>query len=119
MIATIHQLYAMVQNNQQWDLGEPDLNERGQPAIYSVASKLGCMKHNSDEDLPAASVFPEDEASLAKLAHQLGQQEQKGLATQSKWKETEPEFDSISVASFGSASSHTGIEDMKYLAYLK
>jgi hypothetical protein len=68
----------MVRNSQQWDLGEPELNERGQPVIHNIASRLGCIRPNSDMDLPAHSVFPEDEAGLAELARQLEEQQMDG-----------------------------------------
>lgn len=65
----------MVRNGQQWDLGEPDLNDRGQPVIHNIAQKLGCIRPNSDIDLPVHSVFPEDEQGLADLASQLEAQQ--------------------------------------------
>lgn len=61
----------MVRNGQPWDLGEPELNDRGQPIIHNIATKLGCIRPNADTDLPVHSVFPEDERSLAKLAAEL------------------------------------------------
>jgi hypothetical protein len=61
----------MVRNGQSWDLGEPELNDRGQPIIHNIATKLGCIRPNADADLPPHSVFPEDEAGLAKLAAEL------------------------------------------------
>lgn len=76
LIATVHKLYAMVRNGQSWDLGEPELNERGQPIIHNIATKLGCIRPNADADLPPHSVFPEDEAGLAKLAAELDVQQQ-------------------------------------------
>ncbi|KAK1701287.1 hypothetical protein BDP55DRAFT_538000 [Colletotrichum godetiae] len=75
LIATVHKLYSMVRNQQQWDLGEPELNDRGQPVIHNIAQKLGCIRPNSDIDLPVHSVFPEDEAGLAELARQLEEQQ--------------------------------------------
>lgn len=66
----------MVRNGQQWDLEEPDLNDRGQPVIHNIAQKLGCIRPNSDIDLPVHSVFPEDEQGLADLARQLEDQQQ-------------------------------------------
>ncbi|KAK3394286.1 hypothetical protein B0H63DRAFT_42066 [Podospora didyma] len=75
LIATVHKLYAMVRNQQPWELGEPELNDRGQPVIHNIASKLGCIRPNSDMDLPVHSVFPEDEAGLAELARQLEEQQ--------------------------------------------
>ncbi|RYO78296.1 hypothetical protein DL766_009016 [Monosporascus sp. MC13-8B] len=71
LIATVHKLYAMVRTGQSWDLGEPELNDRSQPVIHDIATKLGCIRPNADADLPPHSVFPEDEAGLAKLAAEL------------------------------------------------
>ena len=76
LIATVHKLYAMVRNNQSWDLGEPELNDRGQPVIHNIATKLGCIRPNNDLDLPVHSVFPEDEAGMAELAAQLEEAQQ-------------------------------------------
>jgi hypothetical protein len=75
LIATIHKLYSMVRNSQSWDLGEPDLNDRGQPVVHNIAQKLGCIRPNSDIDLPVHSVFPEDEAGMGELARQLEEQQ--------------------------------------------
>jgi hypothetical protein len=71
LVATVHKLYAMVRTGQQWDLGDPELNDRGQPIIHNIATKLGCIRPNADADLPPHSVFPEDEAGLAELAGEL------------------------------------------------
>jgi hypothetical protein len=76
LIATVHKLYSMVRNQQTWDLGEPELNDRGQPVIHNIAQRLGCIRPNSDVDLPVHSVFPEDEAGMAELARQLEEQQQ-------------------------------------------
>jgi len=70
LIAAVHKLYAMLRNSQQWDLGEPELNDRGQPVIH-IASKLGCIRPQNDLDLPVGNVIPEDEAGLADLALKL------------------------------------------------
>jgi hypothetical protein len=75
LIATVHKLYSMVRNQQTWDLGEPELNDRGQPVIHNIAQRLGCIRPNSDVDLPVHSVFPEDEAGMAELARQLEDQQ--------------------------------------------
>ncbi|KAK2598946.1 Fluconazole resistance protein 1 [Conoideocrella luteorostrata] len=77
LIATVHKLYNMVRNSQSWELGEPDLNDRGLPVIHDIAQKLGCIRPNSDIDLPAHSVFPEDEAGMTELARQLEEQQSK------------------------------------------
>lgn len=71
LIATVQKLYSMVRNGEPWELGEPELNDRGQPVIHNVAAKLGCLRPNTDLDLPIHSIFPEDEAGLAELARQL------------------------------------------------
>jgi hypothetical protein len=71
LIATVHKLYAMVRSGQQWDLGEPEVNDRGQPVIHNIATMLGCIRPNADADLPPHSVFPEDEGGLSKLAAEL------------------------------------------------
>ncbi|KAL7817237.1 N-terminal fungal transcription regulatory domain-containing protein [Trichoderma gracile] len=71
LIATVHKLYQMVRTNQQWDLGEPELNDRGQPVIHNIAQKLGCIRPNSDIDLPVHSIFPENTQDLEELARQL------------------------------------------------
>ncbi len=64
LIATVQKLYSMLRNGETWDLGEPELNYRGQPVVHNVASKLGCLRPNSDLDLPSHSIF--DEAELAR-----------------------------------------------------
>lgn len=88
LIATVHKLYAMVRNQQPWDLGEPELNDRGQPVIHNIASRLGCIRPQSDVDLPVHSVFPEDEQGLNELARQLEEQQREN-ATRSLKQETE------------------------------
>jgi hypothetical protein len=88
LIATVHKLYSMVRNNQQWDLGEPELNDRGQPVIHNIAQKLGCIRPNSDIDLPVHSVFPEDEQGMAELARQLEEQ-QREQEPQKEMKDTD------------------------------
>lgn len=65
----------MVRNSQPWELGEPELNDRGQPVIHNIAQKLGCIRPNSDIDLPVHSVFPEDEQGMHELALQLEEQQ--------------------------------------------
>ncbi|KAI1875954.1 uncharacterized protein JN550_001450 [Neoarthrinium moseri] len=71
LIATVHKLYAMVRTGQQWDLPEPELNDRGQPIIHNIATLLGSIRPNADADLPPHTVFPEDEGGLSKLAAEL------------------------------------------------
>jgi hypothetical protein len=67
LIATVQKLYTMVRNNESWELGEPELNDRGQPVIHDIASKLGCIRPSPD--LPFA--FPEGESDFADLQAQL------------------------------------------------
>ncbi|KXX73509.1 Fluconazole resistance protein 1, partial [Madurella mycetomatis] len=75
LVATVQKLFSMVRSQQPWEYGEPELNDRGQPVIHDIASKLGCIRPNSDADLPVHSIFPEDEAGLAELARQLEEQQ--------------------------------------------
>lgn len=81
LVATVHKLYSMVRSSQPWELGEPELNERGQPVIHNIAAKLGCIRPNADFDLPSHSVFPEDEAGMARLAAELEMAEHSQPAT--------------------------------------
>ena len=67
LIATVQKLYTMIRNNESWDLGEPELNDRGQPVIHDIASKLGCIRPSPD--LPVA--FPEGAEDFAELQAQL------------------------------------------------
>jgi hypothetical protein len=57
----------MIRNNESWDLGEPELNDRGQPVIHDIASRLGCIRPSPD--LPIA--FPEGAEDFAELQAQL------------------------------------------------
>jgi hypothetical protein len=67
LIATVQKLYTMVRNNETWDLGEPEKNDRGQPVIHDIASKLRCIRPSPD--LPYA--FPEGAEDFAELQAQL------------------------------------------------
>jgi hypothetical protein len=57
----------MIQKNDSWDLGEPEMNNRGQPVIHDIASKLGCIRPSPE--LPVA--FPEGAEDFAELQAQL------------------------------------------------
>ncbi|KAK6843964.1 Fluconazole resistance protein 1 [Apiospora arundinis] len=109
--ATIHKLYAMVRSSQQWDLGEPEFNDRGQPVIHDIAAKLGCIRLSADVDLPPHSVFPEDEAGLAKLAAELEVQQRERESQASV--EVKSEAGSTCNCTDGASSSeldHSGFE---------
>ena len=67
LIATVQKLYTMIRNGDMWELGEPDINDRGQPVIHDIASKLGCIRPSPD--LPYS--FPESESDFAELQAQL------------------------------------------------
>ncbi len=75
LVATIQKLYFMVRNSKPWELGEPDLNDRGEPIIHNIAEKLGCIGFHTEADNSLPSVFPEDEASMTELARQLESRE--------------------------------------------
>ncbi|KAM0260643.1 hypothetical protein ACHAQJ_002706 [Trichoderma viride] len=111
LIATVHKLYSMVRNNQAWDLGEPELNDRGQPVIHNIAQKLGCIRPNSDIDLPVHSVFPEDEAGMAELARQLEEQQHHDAEVQHKdTKETDSPMYNRTDRASSSELDHSDIE---------
>jgi hypothetical protein len=57
----------MVRNNELWDLGEPELNDRGQPVIHDIASQLGCVRPSPD--LPVT--FPRGAEDFAKFQAQF------------------------------------------------
>ena len=57
----------MVRNNESWELGDPEMNDRGQPVIHDIASKLGCIRPSPD--LPYA--FPEGAEDFTELQAQL------------------------------------------------
>lgn len=111
LIATVHKLYSMVRNGQQWDLGEPDLNDRGQPVIHNIAQKLGCIRPNSDIDLPVHSVFPEDEQGLSELARQLEEQQQHEKAAHGV------EHDARTDRASSSDLDHSDFEDYRKVAF--
>jgi len=67
LIATVQKLYTMIRNNESWELGEPEMNDRGQPVIHDIASRLGCIRPSPD--LPYA--FPEGAEDFAELQAQL------------------------------------------------
>ncbi|KAK1750253.1 hypothetical protein QBC47DRAFT_426272 [Echria macrotheca] len=113
LIATVHKLYAMVRNQQPWELGEPELNDRGQPVIHNIASKLGCIRPNSDIDLPVHSVFPEDEAGLAELARQLEEQQKDSMTTNAASTTESSRTDRAS----SSELDHSDFEDYRKAAF--
>ena len=67
LIATVQKLYTMIRNGESWELGEPEMNDRGQPVIHDIASRLGCIRPSPD--LPYS--FPEGESDFAELQAQL------------------------------------------------
>lgn len=73
LAATIYKLYAMVRNSVPWDLGDPELNDHGQPIVHEIARKLGCVRPDDEMGLPSQSGFPDDMASISELTRQLGQ----------------------------------------------
>ncbi|KAK7209748.1 hypothetical protein V2G26_016926 [Clonostachys chloroleuca] len=104
LIATVHKLYSMVRNSQPWEMGEPELNDRGQPVIHDIAQKLGCIRPNSDIDLPVHSVFPEDERGMQELAAQLEEQQRLETDTQKDSKDTDSSVSSQPRAERASSS---------------
>ncbi|KAL6874885.1 N-terminal fungal transcription regulatory domain-containing protein [Trichoderma novae-zelandiae] len=116
LISTVHKLYQMVRTNQPWDLGEPELNDRGQPVIHNIAQKLGCIRPNSDIDLPVHSIFPENTQDLEELARQLNEHH---ADTHNKDRDTEMESESPSAyrrtdRASSSDLDHSDIEPIDY-----
>lgn len=75
LVATVHKLYFMIRNSQPWTLGEPELNDRGDPIIHNIAQTLDCIRPNTNTDLPMHSVFPKGVAGVMNLARQLDEQQ--------------------------------------------
>ncbi|KAH7465313.1 hypothetical protein FOMA001_g17228 [Fusarium oxysporum f. sp. matthiolae] len=109
LIATIHKLYSMVRNSQPWELGEPDLNDRGLPVVHNIAQKLDCIRPNSDIDLPWYVVFPEDEAGMVKLALQL-EEKQKEKEPQKEVKDADSSVCHQTELASSSELDHTNFE---------
>ncbi|PHH82051.1 hypothetical protein CDD82_7199 [Ophiocordyceps australis] len=70
LVATCRKLYDMVKNGTAWTLEDPMQNDRGEVVIHDIADKLGCIRPNSDVDLPVSS-FPENEDGLKDLLKTL------------------------------------------------
>ncbi|KAL7974670.1 hypothetical protein HDV63DRAFT_412335 [Trichoderma sp. SZMC 28014] len=68
MIGTVHKLYTMIQKNQPWDLGEPELNDQGELVIHDIAKKLGCIGPNDEIELPIQYELPTTASGMARLA---------------------------------------------------
>ncbi|CAK7268961.1 Fluconazole resistance protein 1 [Sporothrix epigloea] len=120
LVATVHKLYEMLRSGQAWELGEPEYNERGQPIIHSIASRLGYIRPNNDPDLPVGpSVFPENEQQLADLAtqiecHQKKREAEEALAAaeaESKQAQTDDLAATIPVTAASSLPSNTMVSD--------
>jgi hypothetical protein len=57
----------MIRNNESWDLGEPELDDRGRPVLHDIASRLDGIRPSPD--LPVA--FPEGTEDFTKLQAQF------------------------------------------------
>lgn len=110
----------MLRTGQAWELGEPELNERGQPVIHSIASKLGYIRPNNDPDLPVGpSAFPENEQQFADLAteiecHQKKREAEEALAAaeaESTQAQTDDLSATIPVTSASSLPSSTMVSN--------
>jgi hypothetical protein len=63
LIAIVQKLYFMIRNGELWDLGNPELNNRGLLVIYNIAKKLGCIRLSQD----LKYVFPENTEAIIEL----------------------------------------------------
>jgi hypothetical protein len=68
LIGSVHKLYSMIQRNQQWDLGDPELNDQGELVIHDIAKKLGCIGPNNEIELPIQYELPTTADGMARLA---------------------------------------------------
>ncbi|RFU76779.1 c6 transcription factor [Trichoderma arundinaceum] len=68
LIGSVHKLYSMIQKNQPWDLGAPELNDQGELVIHDIAKKLGCIGPNGEIELPIQYELPSTPAGMARLA---------------------------------------------------
>jgi len=57
----------MVRKGENWNLGEPEVNDQGLPVIHNIVEKLGCIRPSPD----LLCIFPEDPGEFAKLQSQL------------------------------------------------
>ncbi|KAK4097788.1 hypothetical protein N658DRAFT_500099 [Parathielavia hyrcaniae] len=78
LTATVRKLYAMVRNQTPWALGDPKLDDCGQPSIHDIAFKLGCLRSSGYHEPP---IVPEDHSGLNKLARQPDGQPQTDATT--------------------------------------
>ncbi|KAJ2984060.1 hypothetical protein NQ176_g232 [Zarea fungicola] len=65
----------MVRNSQPWELGEPNLNDRGQPIVHNIAQKLGLIRFNYNYTAMPLHSQPKDESGSAELPCQLENQQ--------------------------------------------
>ena len=68
LIAAVRKLYTMVRNGESWELGDPEINYRGEPTIHDIVSKLGCIQPWQPDRL---YTFPEGAEVFAELQAQL------------------------------------------------
>ncbi|KAL7958755.1 hypothetical protein V8C34DRAFT_282177 [Trichoderma compactum] len=68
LIGSVHKLYTMIQKNQSWDLGDPELNDQGELVIHDVAKKLGCIGPNGEIELPIQYELPTTASGMARIA---------------------------------------------------
>lgn len=62
LVVTVQKLYTMVRNKESWDLGEPQLDDRGQPVIHDIAFRLGCIRPS--QEAPSSPSWPSNEFVL-------------------------------------------------------
>jgi hypothetical protein len=57
----------MVRNGDSWNFSEPELNDRGEPVIHDIASKLNCIElcpNSTSSDLEKEKDFADLEADM-------------------------------------------------------
>ncbi|KAM0258780.1 hypothetical protein ACHAQJ_003622 [Trichoderma viride] len=68
LIGCVHKLYSMIQKNQPWDLGDPELNDQGELVIHDIAKRLGCIGPNDEIEMPIQYELPTTATGMARLA---------------------------------------------------
>lgn len=102
----------MVRNNESWELDEPERNDRNMPVIHDIATKLGCIRPNSDIDLPVPAAFPETEQDLERLIKDL---EEKNNETEERQHQSSPPQQHVKTETASSSElDHSEFETADY-----
>ncbi|TVY37353.1 Fluconazole resistance protein 1 [Lachnellula cervina] len=93
LISTIHKLYARVRNGESWNLGEPELDDRGLPVVHDIAEKLGCVRPSFDEETDGFAELQTPISIPDELQATLSQYSTFPSETQLSWNQQQPSQD--------------------------